>query len=140
MIQSALFVWKGYRNTTFRLESSTQKDLTAQTLHHRTMLIIHLTMNVREYQVQTQASCGHGSVVFNFRTLLNVTAGDIKSEFYFQFMTYDENDLIADIGGYLGLLMGQSLLALYDLSHEYLVKLYSWYQIIGKSGICNQTS
>ena len=39
---------------------------------------------------------------------------------YYQFITYDANDLIADVGGYLGLLMGQSILALYDLVNEYI--------------------
>ena len=73
-----------------------------------------------------------------FRNSSTLAAENMNAEFYFQFITYDENDLIADVGGYLGLLMGQSLLALYDLGHEYLLKLFSWYQLIRKSGLCNK--
>ena len=53
---------------------------------------------------------------------------------YFQFVTYDANDFIADVGGYLGLLMGQSILALYDLGNEYFKKYISWYQKMRKTG------
>ena len=53
---------------------------------------------------------------------------------YYQFITYDANDLIADVGGYLGLLMGQSILALYDLGSEYFKKYISWYKKMGRPG------
>ena len=32
----------------------------------------------------------------------------------FQYLTYDGNDFVADFGGYLGLLLGHSLLTFYD--------------------------
>ena len=35
-----------------------------------------------------------------------------------QYVTYDSQNLIADIGGYLGLLLGQSLLSFYDSAKE----------------------
>ena len=41
---------------------------------------------------------------------------------------YDFNNLIADIGGYLGLLMGQSILALYDLGADYVKTCLLWYR------------
>ncbi len=31
-------------------------------------------------------------------------------------MAYDSNDFIADVGGYLGLLLGHSMLAIYDMA------------------------
>ena len=34
---------------------------------------------------------------------------------FFQFNIYDNNDFIADVGGYLGLLLGQSIYGLYDI-------------------------
>ena len=45
---------------------------------------------------------------------------------FFQFIMYDFNNLIADTGGYLGLLMGQSILALYDLGADYLKTCLVW--------------
>ena len=106
-----------------RLVSSTQKDIPADE-PQKTKLILRFTMNLREYQVQTQASNSQPKLKpypSEGRESKNCTQ-------YFQFVTYDENDLIADVGGYLGLLMGQSILALYDLGHENLKKLFSWYQ------------
>ena len=103
--------------------SSTQKDIPADE-PQKTKLILRLTMNLREYQVQTQAS----NIQLKLKPDSNV-GRELKNCFqHFQFVTYDENDLIADVGGYLGLLMGQSILALYDLGHENLKKLFSWYQ------------
>ncbi len=32
-----------------------------------------------------------------------------------QYASYDSNDFVADVGGYLGLLLGHSVLAIYDL-------------------------
>ena len=34
----------------------------------------------------------------------------------FQYEIYDEDNLLADIGGYLGLLLGQSIYGLYNFS------------------------
>lgn len=39
-----------------------------------------------------------------------------------QYAVYDHNNLIADIGGYLGLLLGQSILTFYDLVVEWIVR------------------
>ena len=33
----------------------------------------------------------------------------------FQYIIYDGNSFVADVGGYLGLLVGQSLYGLYDV-------------------------
>ena len=33
----------------------------------------------------------------------------------FQYLIYDEDNLLADIGGYLGLLLGQSLFGIYGI-------------------------
>ena len=33
-----------------------------------------------------------------------------------EYLTYDMNSLIADIGGYMGLLLGQSILGLYHIA------------------------
>ena len=79
-------------------------------------------MNLREYQVHTQASN------LQLKPDSNVGRESKNCSQNFQYVTYDENDLIADVGGYLGLLMGQSILALYDLGYENLKKLISWYQ------------
>jgi hypothetical protein len=38
---------------------------------------------------------------------------------YFQFLAYDGNTFIADFGGYLGLLLGQSIIAFFDLGSDY---------------------
>ena len=37
-----------------------------------------------------------------------------------QYVTYDTNAFIADFGGYLGLLLGQSIIAMYDMLVSYL--------------------
>ena len=41
-----------------------------------------------------------------------------------QYIIYTRNNFIADFGGYLGLLLGSSLLALYDQGKGLIIKLY----------------
>ena len=41
-----------------------------------------------------------------------------------QYLIYDENHFIADFGGYLGLLLGSSLLSLYDKVKRWLKALH----------------
>ena len=40
-----------------------------------------------------------------------------------EYLTYDINSLIADVGGYLGLLLGHSLLSIYQWLMEWIAKL-----------------
>ena len=46
-----------------------------------------------------------------------------------QFLLYDLTNFIADFGGYLGLLLGCSLLTFYDLGKEWISRLYEWIKI-----------
>jgi hypothetical protein len=54
---------------------------------------------------------------------------DEKVEYY----TYDENSLIADIGGFLGLLLGHSAMSIYDISRIAYQKIV-WKMFKGQSG------
>ena len=40
---------------------------------------------------------------------------DISVRFLLQYVLYDSDDLLADIGGYLGLLLGQSIYGVYEI-------------------------
>ena len=42
---------------------------------------------------------------------------------HFQYIIYDSNSFIADVGGYLGLLLGQSMFGVYQLTMEWIKKL-----------------
>ena len=41
-----------------------------------------------------------------------------------QYLIYDYNGFIADIGGYMGLLLGSSILSLFDLAEKFLRALH----------------
>ena len=43
-----------------------------------------------------------------------------------QFLIYGITNFVADFGGYLGLLLGYSLLAFYDEGKDLIPKLYNW--------------
>ena len=45
---------------------------------------------------------------------------------YTQYLTYDRKSFVADFGGYLGLLLGSSLLTIYDLFKLWVARLISW--------------
>ena len=45
-----------------------------------------------------------------------------------QYVTYDTNAFIADFGGYLGLLLGQSIIAMYDMLVLYMDKATKYLQ------------
>ena len=45
----------------------------------------------------------------------------------FQYIIYDMDAFIADVGGYLGLLLGQSIYGLYDIVSQWLgYKIMKW--------------
>ena len=46
-----------------------------------------------------------------------------------EYIVYDTSNFIADVGGYLGLLVGQSILGLYYWSAEWLAKLKIWWYV-----------
>ena len=55
-------------------------------------------------------------------TLLSFTVNDgyyVEEE---QYVIYDVNSFIADVGGYMGLLLGSSLLSLYMTMEDYVTK------------------
>ena len=43
---------------------------------------------------------------------------------YTHYLSYDNNNFIADFGGYLGLLLGSSLLTFYDLFKQWISSLW----------------
>ena len=45
-----------------------------------------------------------------------------------QYVTYNGNAFIADFGGYLGLLLGQSIIAMYDMLVLYMDKATKYLQ------------
>ena len=45
---------------------------------------------------------------------------------YEQYLTYDGKSFVADFGGYLGLLLGSSLLTFYDLFKRWATTLINW--------------
>ena len=45
---------------------------------------------------------------------------------YTQYIIYDETNFIANFGGYLGLLLGSSVLTFYDGGKIWMGKLYLW--------------
>lgn len=47
---------------------------------------------------------------------------DVREEY----LVYDTNNLIADVGGYLGLLVGQSILGIYYLSTDWVTNMKLW--------------
>ena len=42
-----------------------------------------------------------------------------------QYIIYDSNSMIADIGGYMGLLLGYSLLSIYEITEQMWMKMMS---------------
>ena len=42
-----------------------------------------------------------------------------------QYIIYDSNSMIADIGGYMGLLLGYSLLSIYEIAEQMWLKMMS---------------
>ena len=42
-----------------------------------------------------------------------------------QYIIYDSNSMIADIGGYMGLLLGYSLLSIYEIAEQMWMKMMS---------------
>ena len=48
--------------------------------------------------------------------MVHVSSSDIRSSIIVivKYMVYDWNDLVADIGGYLGLLLGQSVYGIFE--------------------------
>ena len=53
-------------------------------------------------------------------SVLHVIAIVTLAFFLGQYVTYDANAFIADFGGYLGLLLGQSIIAMYDMLVSYM--------------------
>jgi hypothetical protein len=58
--------------------------------------------------------------------------GSVRLQFFFasgklilkeQYVIYNYNSMIADIGGYLGLLMGYSLLSVYEMAVDWFDKI-----------------
>ena len=49
-----------------------------------------------------------------------------------QYIIYDSNTMIADIGGYMGLLLGYSLLSIYEIAEQ------MWLKIISMSTRCTR--
>ena len=47
----------------------------------------------------------------------------LKYKNTFQYITYDGNAFFADVGGYLGLLLGQSVIAIYDMAVVYMASV-----------------
>ena len=43
-----------------------------------------------------------------------------------EYVMYDMNDFIADVGGYLGLLLGHSVLSVYFMSVEWFAQTKVW--------------
>ena len=56
-------------------------------------------------------------------------------------MIYDLNDYIADVGGYLGLLIGQSMFTMYVMAEEWMkrrMRRKKGKKMAHKSVICNK--
>ena len=66
-------------------------------------LILHLYYSSVEHELREQV---------NVLGLLSTTSLETV---FFQFNIYDTNAFIADVGGYLGLLLGQSIYGLYEI-------------------------
>jgi hypothetical protein len=55
-------------------------------------------------------------VIINRPLSLNLYYGSGRYQVRHQYLTYDAQSLVADIGGYLGLLLGHSVLSFYDIA------------------------
>ena len=62
-----------------------------------------------EHEVREQVSCA--AII----TVQSYTSGHLTHKNSFQYIIYDGNSFVADVGGYLGLLVGQSFYGLYDV-------------------------
>ena len=63
----------------------------------------------------------------DYRTITLVfTYEDGSYNLHEEYIVYDTSNFIADVGGYLGLLMGHSLLSIYYLSTDWMSKVKIW--------------
>ena len=63
-------------------------------------------------------SKGNSSSSCDFNLMLEIPKQEITYEGTKQYVVYDFNSFIADVGGYMGLLLGYSILGLYDELHK----------------------
>ena len=63
----------------------------------------------------------HGTITYSYKIIWNSRYIE-----YAQYLTYDRKSLVADFGGYLGLLLGSSLLTFYDLFKRWTSVAISW--------------
>ena len=53
-----------------------------------------------------------------------VSSGELHC--WLQYIVYDWNDFVADVGGYLGLLLGHSIYGMYDIIRSWISKCLGW--------------
>ena len=88
--------------STFELELSQQNENNLEDSRD-SALLLSTTFPLRRYELRKQV--GENVLEFCKSTYLIFT----------QYLVYDWNSFIADVGGYLGLLLGQSCLGMYHL-------------------------
>ena len=98
-----------YQNLTLRLKSMNKMDLTRE-------LDCHMPCTLYEYEpvefMEVEQPCN--SEWCQYVPVLLVAVDDANLYLSREVVLYDENNFIADVGGYLGLLLGASVMTLYE--------------------------
>ena len=121
---------------TFKLYNSHDHD-TELCNHGLQCTKYHFRCRRKEYGLEKLSEHEVPSAGFGGKTILTFLM--LGTNYYErkQFLIYDLTNFIADFGGYLGLLLGCSLLTFYDLGKAWISRLCQWMKHIRDRGTNN---